>query len=115
MTEDIKDFDNYFIGSDITFTTTQWKQEGRDYWIIFLPLDPDNKPQSCLQKIGNEISRLDFLLREVDNKLVFNDITTKKGWYLDLTELSQSKIHLVGEHSKATFLKEPIVNLGVSL
>jgi len=115
MTEYIKDFDNYFIGSDITVNATQWKQEGRDYWIIFLPLEPDNKPQSCLQKIGNQISRLDFLLREIDNKLVFNDITTKKGWYLDLTELSQSKIHLVGEYSKATFLKEPILNVGFSL
>ena len=115
MTEDIKDFSDYFKNSDITFVITQWKQEGRNYWMIFLPLEPHNQRQSCLQKVDNDISRLDFALREVDGHLAFNDVTTHKEFDIDLSELSQSKIHMVGKFAKVTFLKEPIVNIGVSL
>ena len=115
MTGEIKNYDSYFGNSDITITMTQWKQEGRDFWIIFLPLEPNNQIQSCLQKFGTDISRLDFKLSEVNNKLVFNDLTTKKIWYLDLKDLYQSKIHLGGDYSKGTFVREEVVNLGFSL
>lgn len=112
---ELQDLNKYFGNSNITIEVTSWKQENRDYHLIFIPLEPNNQPQSCLQKIGNNVTRLDFVLREVDNKLVFNDLLTKKGWHLDLSELHQSKLHLVGQHSRATFLKEDFVNLGASL
>ena len=115
MTEEIKDFSSYFGNSSITIEMTQWKQEGRDFSMIFIPLEPHNKTQSCLQKLGSEISRLDFTLREVDGHLAFNDATTHQEFDIDLSELFQSKIHMVGKYQKVTFVKEPIVNLGVSL
>ena len=115
MTEDIKDLSSYFGNSSITIEMTQWKQEGRDYWMIFIPLEPHNQIQSCLQKVGDKVSRLDFTLIEVDGHLAFNDAVTHQEFNIDLSELSQSKIHMVGKHQKVTFLKEAIVNLGVSL
>lgn len=113
--EEPKDFSSYFNNTDIEIEITSWKQVDRDYWIIFLPLDLHDQPQSCLQKIGDKVSRLDFILREVNGKLVFNDLTTKQGWYLDTSEIHHSKFHLVGEYSKGTFVKEPVVNLGIGL
>ena len=110
-----KDLSAYFKNSNIEFEITSWKQVGRDYWLIFLPIDLDDQPQSCLQKINNEVSRLDFVLREVNGKLAFNDLTTNQGWYFDTSEIHLSKFHLVGEHSKGTFVKEPVVNLGIGL
>ena len=115
MVSEFKDLSKYFPNSDIGINTTQWKQERRNFSMIFLPLELHNHPQYGLQKIEDKIYRLDFCLVEVEDKLVFVDTQTKAMWELDLSELYQSKISLVGEYSKATFVKEPLVNYGVTL
>lgn len=110
-----QDLERYFVNSAICHEMTCWKQQGRDYRMIFLVLEPNSSPQSCLQKVGNSVTRLDFMLREVNGKVVFNDLTTKKGWYLDLSELHQGKFQLVGDGQPAVFFREPIEHSGLPL
>ncbi len=115
MSQEFKDLSKYFANSPIGTEMTSWKQEGRELWMIFLPLELNNDPQSCIQKFHNEVTRLDFVLSEVDDKLFFYDINTKRGWRFDISDLHLSKFHLVGDSSKGTFVKEPFVNLGSRL
>lgn len=111
MKENVKDFSSYFQESDITLAITEWKQKDRDYSIFFIPLQPHDKRQQGIQKLGDKVSRVDFVLTEKENNLYFTDIIFDKTFRLDLSELNQSVIHLVGQHSIATFQKMESPNL----
>jgi hypothetical protein len=115
MQHEPNDFSHHFEGTDIGIDITCWKQENRDYWIFFIPLELNDTPQDGLQKIGDEVSRLHFSLLERNGKLHFLDLTTKQGWYLDITEVRQGKLRFVGEGQGVAFLKEPVADLGILL
>lgn len=112
MNQEPNDLSHYFEGTDIGISITSWKQENRDYWIFFIPLELNDLPQDGLQKVGNDVSRLHFTLLEKNGKLHFADITTNRGWYLDTTEIRQGLLRLVGETQGVTFIREPVADLG---
>lgn len=111
----LKDLSSYFGDSNISIEITSWKQSNKDFYMIFLPLNLDNEQQSCLQKVNGKISKVDFILSEIDNKLIFQDITTNRAFHFDTSELHLLKFQFIGHHAKATFVKEPFVNLGIDL
>lgn len=111
MPQEFKDLGKYFANSPIGTEMTSWKQEGRELCMIFLPIEPHNNPQSCIQKFHNEVTRLDFILSEVDDKLYFYDIISKRGWQFDVSDLHLSKFYMVGESAKGTFVRETLATL----
>jgi hypothetical protein len=111
MKTEIKDLSKHFEGSNIDLEITQWKQDGKEYYLTFLPLITNNLPQYAMQRNSNEITKIEFYLIEENNLIYFIDLINGKKFILDLKDLNQSIFQLIGQDSIAVFRKVQFLSL----